>query len=306
MPRNKKNDESRSGSSPHVIETTSLGSLAEQLRMLHNKIDVNQRETAQARAYAKEAKDHAAAARHEVEEAKENRPDVYTFKSKGNEKQWGIVQGVISNTLRAMTACEEGHPLDANHYHKKVLEAMTLRAKCIKIADSHPAGWALVEEYLMRDAVTDEKDDKKLREAEISCEAKYQKRKQEKAQSTNRGAKRGRYMTRGGYHAANSDQYSHDDSYQSDYYYRVPTYSYYEAPRARARGPSTRGGHTRGAQQQTVKGSSQGKAEGPCYWCRGPHMRSVCPELAARAAEVQASIEANYHNYNYDYNYNDY
>ena len=134
MPKAKK-DAPGLDSGIQVIETATMNTISEQLRVMTQKIDGNQREIAQARAYAKEAKLQAAAMKHQVEDALENKPEPFTFKSKGNEKQYLCVMSAINNIIRAMTCCEEGYVENANAYHKRALAKLQERAKCIKIAD---------------------------------------------------------------------------------------------------------------------------------------------------------------------------
>jgi hypothetical protein len=286
MPNRKKNDTNTG--SPQVITTTNMDNIGEQLRLMNQKLDDNKSEITLACAYAKDAKQQATAAKHHMEELSD-KPEPYTFKSKGNEKQYQCMMSAINNIIKAMTACEEGIPEEAYHYHKKALARLQERGKCIKIADSHPGGWGLVEEYLMRKQCLTRRKIKKLRLAEISYEAK-RKRKTDNTPRGSRANKRGRGSYRGTYQPANTQYYQ---GYQ-DYQYSD---SYYEQPARRPTRGRARGAHRARAASQGKPASTAPQGEGPCFWCKGPHMRSVCPELAEQAALVQAEIEASYYSY---------
>ena len=71
MPR-KKDDTSTGNSGIQVIETATMSTISEQLRVMTSKIDANQREIALARNYATDAKTQAAAIKHHLEEVLEN------------------------------------------------------------------------------------------------------------------------------------------------------------------------------------------------------------------------------------------
>ena len=141
----------------------------------------------------------------------------------------------------------------------------------------------------MREAVSDEEEDKKLRLADISYEAK-RKRKSDNTPRGSRANKRGRGAYRGTYQPANNQYYQgYQDYHSSD--------AYYEQPATRSTRGRARGAHPSRAASQSKKASTAPQGEGPCFWCKGPHMRNVCPELAEQAAVVQAEIEASYYNY---------
>ena len=140
----------------------------------------------------------------------------------------------------------------------------------------------------MREAVSDEEEDKKLRLAEISYEAK-RKRKSDNIPRGSRANKRGHGSYRGTYQPANSLYYQ---GYQDQY-----SDSYYEQPARRPARSRARGAQRARAAGQGKPASTAPQGEGPCFWCKGPHMRSVCPELAEQAAIVQAEIEATYYSY---------
>jgi hypothetical protein len=302
MPRERpKNTDSGSPVNEEIttqIDTRTLGDLTNQLRLLTDKLDKTQRDATLACSQAKDASASAQALQirlHELQNVQEQNVDTYVFKSKGNETQYKYLLSIIADITRAMTAFENGLPEEVDRNHKKAIAALMLRNKCVKIADNSPAGWALVEEYLQREAASDEEDDKRLRRAEAALAAKY-KRKVEAGQR-GRGAKRARGSDRGQY--ANTTDYGYEaSSYDSQYkenrqeyvnghYLDQPPWENQEKPQESGRRPQPR-------KQLHATGYPQ-RGLGPCFYCCGPHNRNVCPELAARAAEVQASIEASYY-----------
>jgi hypothetical protein len=51
------------------------------------------------------------------------------------------------------------------------------------------------------------------------------------------------------------------------------------------------------AQNNTAHGGAASyptRVLGPCFYCQGPHLKSQCPELAKKAAGIQARIEGQY------------
>ena len=57
----------------------------------------------------------------ELEECRENTPDGYDFKNKGNEKQFHLNVGIIADITRALTSLEEGRSDDANYHLKRAI-----------------------------------------------------------------------------------------------------------------------------------------------------------------------------------------
>ena len=175
---------------------------------------------------------------------------------------------------------------------------MQKRNKCIKLADKSPAGWALVDEYLGCELASDEEDGKRIKRAEAAVQLKYDRRQKQNATRGYRGGRRGTYSGRGrtetNYHLnthqnnagiyANAHHYANTwpQGYNLQHGYhnavQAPTAQFYTANGAQVQ-------HQAGYQQRTL---------GPCYHCRGPHLRNACPELAKLSANVQQRLEGAY------------
>ena len=294
------------GSSPTeenvtTIDTRTVGALTDQLRILTDKLDRNQREVASAKAQAKEANDNATSLRIRIQELQDHKPDTYVFQFRGNEIQFKTNIAIIADITRAMTAMENGYIDEAIRHHKRAIAALMLRNKHIKIADASPDGWALVDEYMLREAASDDEDDRKLRRAEVSLEAKN-KRKADTSQRGARGGKRGKFAGRGAYSrytggqayenpSYDTSEKEHSQGYSNSHYVENDQGPWTEQNNKQESRPQTRSVR----RQNTQNTGYPARGQGPCFYCKGPHMRNVCPLLAARAAEVQASIEATYY-----------
>jgi hypothetical protein len=208
----------------------------------------------------------------------------FTFNHKGNEQQFETNEGIIDSIRSAKLALKAGRSAEAYELLDSAIDALLLRNKCVKAADQHPAGWAIVREYLGTGLGSDEADEKKWKLAETALDAKF-KRKADAGRGTRGKRARGRgYYSGGQYHdSANSDQYyQYVDS--NDTVTDSSTGTRYIQVQAKSTGGFV----------HQAKPAAQPRPPGPCFHCRGPHMVAQCPKLAELSADVRAKIEAAY------------
>ena len=173
------------------------------------------------------------------------------------------------------------------------------------MADKSPAGWALVDEYLGSELASDEEDEKRIKRAELAVAQRY-KRKQENASRGARGNRSGGNYNRNRYenpgptqqaavhhnHTAQGQQASHYPSqyYGSNWVNGGQVQPVFPVPYMQNGPPYYQvNGH-----QQNYPGGYQQRTLGPCYYCKGPHLRNACPKLAEQTALTQSKIERAY------------
>ena len=286
-----------------IIDISTLGILAEQLREVSDRLIITQSEVAEAKATAAESKVSTTALRVQVDSRKKQKTSAFQFSTKGNEIQFNTNVDIINDLTRALTALELGIPDEVNEHVKCALVTLQKRNKCIKLADKSPAGWALVDEYLGCELASDEEDDKRIKRAEAAVQLKYKRRLENNASRGNRGGRRGSYAGRGRYdntpgaahqhqlhHYANEGHYA-NNQYQG--YAQNWTHGYapvYPTPMQATGAPFYPGNGPHGQEQA---GYHQ-RNLGPCFFCKGLHLRNACPVLAKQSASVQHRIEGAY------------
>ena len=179
--------------------------------------------------------------------------------------------GVLNNYLKVATAQESEEHDEAKTLVQEGINEVLLRAKCIKMADASPAGWAIVEEYLNKEIADNEADDTKIKRAEVSALAK-KKRKQEAAGSSSKRGRGGARGGRGGARTATSTESSEGG---------LDPFIWALLTQSAANFNST-------AQGEAAPAVS--KKLGPCYTCKGPHMQNACPIYKAQQAALQAQM----------------
>ena len=290
---------------PTIVQDKTLDALSQQLANLTETLAQTQREVTEAKLTAAVVVASNSELRKELDVVKVTSTDVrtsndllksqlelqkgkkdrhFTFNHKGNEQQYDTNDSIIDTLRNAKLASKAGRHVECDELIDEAIVLLKVRNKYVKAADQHPAGWALVREYLGTGYGDTEADEKKWKAAELSLEGKY-KRKTD----SNRGAqgKRGRGGTNysGGHYydnAANSQQLyqlvSSGNSSNDSQLVPVKTAS------------------ANGYTHQAKPANSQPRQPGPCYHCRGPHLVAVCPKLAELSADVRAKIEAAYFN----------
>jgi hypothetical protein len=120
----------------------------------------------------------------------------------------------------------------------------------IKRADNSPAGWGLIVEFISCVSAEDNEEEKQMKKAEQSVEAKYKRKLETDAKGRN-----------------NKKGSGADSTWESNTEDKRP-------------GPN----HSKSSVDPKT-------LPGPCYVCKGPHIKKYCPLLAKQTADVQARIE---------------
>ena len=133
--------------------------------------------------------------------------DSYKFKKKGNEEQSKHNNKLITKLQEAdKTLADENLTEDSiTECRNKIAEGITLvkhRQKLIRMADSHEAGWRVVQEYEANPLADDSDDEKKIQKAQYRAERKI---KAEKAKRTESKRRYNPYPTQEKSHASDND-----------------------------------------------------------------------------------------------------
>ena len=233
--------------------------LAAQLQTVSQALVSAQKDSAEAKAISREAKAENASLRVQLDSQSEKRLGGFKFRHIGNELNYTSNLDAITVVCRATVAFQSGKTDELEKLHKDLIALLKNQNKLIKWADGSPAGWGLIVEYLGTGASDDVEDDRRYKKAEQSCELKF-KRKQEADTKRNNPRKSARFSEEGSWDGEDGDRSQNT---------KTTTHSH-----------------------GTRYNSEQKQLMGPCFFCRGPHVRKYCPELAKETAEVQAKIEA--------------
>ena len=156
----------------------------------------------------------------DVRSAKRVKPS-YDFKRKSNKKNYEHNSDVQSRMEEAKRQLNKSTPNieRASSALEKGMQANMNRNKHILIADQSDAGWATVDEYLLRDVASDSEDDRRIRKAEATAQRKLQQKR--------RGGRKWNYKP--SYNTNNNNQGFVSDPAFQQYGYRPnpkPTQSY--------------------------------------------------------------------------------
>jgi hypothetical protein len=214
-----------------------------------------QRDSADAKASSKEAKAENAALKVQLESQTDRKLGGFRFKHVGNELNFGSNLNAIAILARAGVALQVGRIEEIEKLHQDLFKHLRCQNKLIKLADGAAAGWGLIVELQGTEVAEDQEFDRRVAKAELTLETKYKRKIESDVRSRN-GNKKG----------ARAQEEDMDDGE------RMPH---------------------KGGPNHSKQGNVDHKTLlGPCFFCRGPHVRKFCPELAKETAEVQAKIEA--------------
>jgi hypothetical protein len=228
--------------------------LAAQLQAVSQALVSAQQDSAEAKASSKEAKAENAALKVQLESQTDRKLGGFRFKHVGNELNFGSNLDAIAILARAGVALQVGRVEEIEQLHKDLLKHLRCQNKLIKLADGAVAGWGLIVELQGTEVAEDQEFDRRVAKAESTLETKY-KRKFDSDSRSKFGNKKG----------ARAQDDDMDDGEKGTH----------------KGGPSHKQGNV---DHKTLLG--------PCFFCRGPHIRKLCPELAKETAELQAKNEA--------------
>jgi hypothetical protein len=217
-------------------------------------------ESSVAIAASTEAKAQNTALQIQIQSQKDKRLGGYKFRHVGNEINFSSNIDCIALATQALTSYQTGRFDQLEKWIKDIIAQLMRQNKHIKWADSSPGWWGLIVEFLGIEVAEDDAEERKYNKAEKSLEAKY-KRKLE-ADARAHGNKKGPRNT-----SDESAGYSNDHTYTSEN-------RQHSSPAAKSKSS---------IDPRTLIG--------PCYRCKGPHIRKYCPKLAEETADIQAKIE---------------
>jgi hypothetical protein len=276
------------------VDTRTLQTLAEQLRMVSEGLLQTRAEARAAKVAAQQAKASNVALQKQLNTQNAVIPGNNEFRSRGNAAQYSANASVITDLARALTALEEGESGNVETAIRAGVQSLNGRNKLMRIADNSSVGWAIIEEYQKTEAASDDEDDRRIRNAETAAIAK---RKSRNEASRGRGAARGRAGGRGRHH---SQYVPYSDSGANHYDQRE--YRGNVHPRGGRQAPLAQSNYygndnasfQQGPANYNQQPSQYYKQPGPCYLCGGPHLMRFCPTNGRRVENVQAQIESQY------------
>ena len=104
----------------------------------------------------------------------------YTWKKPGLQKQHAVAFSILQHVVNAKAAATQGSATQAQTYMDNAIKLLVHRLNCIKIADSSPAGWDTVNEYVSSQLAASEEDDKRIKRAEKIAMDRYKERQEAK------------------------------------------------------------------------------------------------------------------------------
>ena len=228
-----------------------LKCLADTLAEAKSESAAAKSESATAQAISKEVRAQNNALQIQLDSQKEKRHGGYKFRHIGNELNASSNIDIIAFATQALTALEIGCPAELEKRVRDIIAHCLKQNRLIKHADNSPAGWGLIVEFISCASAEDNEEERQMKRAEQSVDTKY-KRKLE-ADAKGRSNKKG----------PNSD-----GNWENNTEDKCP-------------GPTNQSKST--VDPKTLPG--------PCYVCKGPHIKKYCPLLAKQTADVQARIE---------------
>ena len=239
----------------------SLKSISEALVEAKSESAAAKTESETAKSISKEVRAQNNALQIQLDSQKERRHGGYKFKHIGNELNSESNIDVIAFATQALTALETGCPAELEKRVRQIITHCMKQNRLIKRADNSPAGWGLIVEFISCVSSEDNEEEKQMKKAELSVETKFKRKLEAEA--------KGRFNKKG--KSSDEPGCSNWDGNGSE-----------ETTNKRAGAGTSTKSHAVDPKSLT----------GPCYFCKGPHIRKYCPGLAKQTAEVQARIEA--------------
>ena len=237
---------------------SNLKSISEALSDAKAESAAAKTESEAAKSISKEVRAQNNALQIQLDSQKEKRHGGYKFRHIGNELNAASNIDVIALATQALTALETGCPAELEKRVREIIAHCLKQNRLIKHADNSPAGWGLILEFISCASAEDNEEERQMKKAELSVETKFKRKLELEAKGRNNKKPR----------ASDEQGCSHWESNGAD-----------ESPNKRS-----------GAANATKVDPKS--LTGPCYFCKGPHIRKYCPGLAKQTAEVQARIEA--------------
>ena len=197
----------------------------------------------------------------------------YDWGSKGNQIQFDFNIDIINKATESLISHEAGNFESAASFVSSLIGDLSYRNKLIKIADQSEYGWDAATEYERNTAASNDEDDRKIKKADVAALAK-RKRKQEK--SVKKGGKVAKDTTKPDAPVAQQAVLP------GPAHYFPPPWAYFSQP-----GQGLPAAQTAAAPAPAPATTSM--VQGPCFYCKGPHMRVNCPILLAKKAALQES-----------------
>ena len=204
----------------------------------------------------------------------------YAWQKHGNGEQHKFNCGVLNTLTEAATALEEGHEAEGKAFVKAGIGKLAYRNKLIRMADSSPVGWAIVDEYEQSELADSAEDDQRIRRAETAAIAK-RKRKLEGVQRGGKSSRGKAGRGKGGY---NNVAASHSDDGESDPF----AWFLQQAAIATQAAAAATEAVAPAAPTAAPVVTYPRKPLGPCYYCGGPHLQSQCTAYKQQQALLKA------------------
>ena len=152
----------------------------------------------------------------------------YDFKRKSNKKNYEHNSEIQMRMEEARRSLDNPNPNieRATTALQQGMSANSTRNKHILIADQSDAGWATVDEYLVREIASDSEDDRRITKAEFKAQKKFRGRRRGNGGGGYRGYNHNNNYSqpRSGYYGSNNQNFVSDPAFQQyGYQPRPPT-----------------------------------------------------------------------------------
>jgi hypothetical protein len=136
--------------------------LAEKLKTVSAEITAARQEAAEAKTASSEVKAENSALKLQLDCQKDKKLGGFRFKHIGNELNFTANLDVIAIITAALSALETGRVHEVEAKLREAIKNRGKQNKHIKLADTSPAGWGFVVEYMGSDLAEDAEDERKI------------------------------------------------------------------------------------------------------------------------------------------------